>query len=359
MGWGDKPPWLSWRRALPYIQKGERPPWKQPRVRPEHESMLAALRNAQNYIRDSDGKVVILHQPSTRTTPTSPTVPTTDPDLPAQQPATGLDHGTKAQTAAAADHERRQQSNPYHLPPHLRPPGVATSTPQANNNDQRAGKQTKAADRTLDPKPASAAPPGDAEPPRGERPPQRRAVRFHLPDDHCEHPPKPTRYRTALRKLEDSTSIQLRIDGVMHNPVIVVENRPAYMIPEIAHPDPRPSAHLSQPEHGELLFFQPPVLRRQNDPGQVPARKPRDTQAKAENPSLQLPSQTFATWKKRNSPLRGGTPPPGKSVGPMETTRCNPLFVWGPTPKTSPGSGELHPALCRLPSPSTPTVSSV
>ena len=72
--------WLSWRRALHYIQRGEKPPWRQPQVRPEHHGMLEALRNAQNYIRDADGKVIPkIPTPSTRPTATISSQPTSSP----------------------------------------------------------------------------------------------------------------------------------------------------------------------------------------------------------------------------------------------------------------------------------------
>ena len=265
-GGGDKPPWLSLRRALPYIQRGERPPSLQPRVRPEHEPMLQALRNAQNYYRDADGKVVRTGPTTTSSSSTPSSSPTRVHQRP-QEPQPGpTNPGTKADTAAAADHKKRQAENPYLLPPHLRPRDTATSA--------------AATDR---PTVGSAHGHNDGD---GGTPRKQAKVRFSLPDDHRESPPKPTRYRTALRKLTNSTSIQLRIDGVMHNPTIIVENRPAYMIPEAdansaaanlggERSDPRLSqrqrddnmedrttwAQATTMEHGEPLFFQPPALR--------------------------------------------------------------------------------------------------
>ena len=263
---GGTPPWLSWRRALPYIQRGERPPSTQPRVRPEHEPMLQALRNAQNYYRDADGKVVRTGPTTTSSSSTSSSSPTRLHQRP-QEPQPGpTNPGTKADTAAAADHKKRQAKNPYLLPPHLRPRDTATSS--ATTDRPTVGTAHDHND-------------GDGGTPRKQA-----KVRFNLPDDHRESPPKPTRYRTALRKLTDSTSIQLRIDGVMHNPTIIVENRPAYMIPEAdansaatnlggERSDPRHSqrqrddnmedrttwTQATAMEHGEPLFFQPPALR--------------------------------------------------------------------------------------------------
>ena len=44
--------------------------------------------------------------------------------------------------------------------------------------------------------------------------------------DHQEQPPKPTRRKPLRRKLTDYTSVQLQLDGVLSNPVTVVDNRP-------------------------------------------------------------------------------------------------------------------------------------
>ena len=322
-------------------------------IRIVRERERECVRNAQNYIRDSDGKVIVLHRPSAGTRPTSPTVPTTDLDLPAQPPTISLDLGTKAQTAAAADHERRQQNNPYHLPPHLRPPDAAASAPQAHHHSQGATKQIKTMHRTQDPKPTPTTLPDDVELPRGGRPPQHREVRFHLPDDHREHPPKPTRYRTALRKLEDSTSTQLQIDGVMHNPVIVVENRPAYMIPEIAHPDPRTPAHPNQPEHGEPLFFQPPVLR-QGARASSSTEPPRNSSESGESIFAASPSHICDLEEEADLAVVEGNAPSWQTSGTdgdelMQTTlrvganTQDVSWIWGAAPSTLPPTFPLDP----------------
>ena len=136
LGWGDKPPWLNWRKAR--TSKEGKPPWRQPRVRPEHESMLAALRNAQNYVRDSAGNVIPTPTMSSSTMPSS-TTPTQLPQ-PLPQPD-AIDPNSKAHTAAAEDNERRQESNPYNLPPHLRPQSISehcrTLAPPGSRSSQR------------------------------------------------------------------------------------------------------------------------------------------------------------------------------------------------------------------------------
>ena len=48
-------------------------------------------------------------------------------------------------------------------------------------------------------------------------------------DDHRENPEKPVRTRYALRKLTDSTYVQLKADGTSKYPVRIVDNRPEYM----------------------------------------------------------------------------------------------------------------------------------
>ena len=118
------------------------------------------------------------------------------------------------------------------------------------------------------------------------QPPRKAKVSFRLPEDHRESPPRATRYRTVLRKLTDSTTTQLRIDGVSRNPVVLLENRPVYMIlqAEEAAPgrqtpggnDPRhatargapalPLRHAQPPPsssgHGEPLSLQSPAFRK-------------------------------------------------------------------------------------------------
>ena len=274
LGWGDKPPWLSWRRALPYIQKGERPPWQQPRRRPDHEPMLAALRNAQNYVRDSAGNVI----PTSSTPPTgsSSTLPSSStqpaPLHPVLPEPNNIDPSSKAHNAAAEDHERRQANNPYNIPPHLRPERTTVN---------RGTLPPDSAARPTNTLPATTPPAGTSTTVSPTRPSHGPAVRFQLPTGHREHPPKPARRKTILRKLSNSTTTQLQIDGLLGNPTIVIDNRPTYLIPshergtgetpQIVEEDqtemaqttpPTDSSTEWPPEHGEPLFFQPPAIRR-------------------------------------------------------------------------------------------------
>ena len=248
-----------------HVFNGEIPSWRQPRVRPEHQSMLAALRNDQNYIRDADGNVI----------PTGPT--TSSATDPPQQPSPELqaeDLNTKAQAAAADDHERRQASNPYHLLPHLRPESPATHFPSST--------ATRDLNYHNEPTSTSNTSSTDGQPPRVEQQQGRTRVRFQLPANHREYPPKPARRKTILRKLASSTTVQLRIDGVLNNPVVLIDNRPAYMIPQPESSDAalhqtnekddvdvrrevRPQTPAEHRGHGKPLFFQPPALRKAAD----------------------------------------------------------------------------------------------
>ena len=177
----------------------------EPRVRPEHQGMLEALHNAQNYIRDADGSVI--------PTPSTMSTATISAQLPQPQPDS-VALNTKAHAAAADDHERRQDNNPYHLPPHLRPrePQAAATTStgkasQAGNGDPSTAK----------PKPSTASSSTDAGLPPADQSQRKTGVRFQLPADHRENPPKPARRKTVLWKLTDSASVQLRIDGLLNN----------------------------------------------------------------------------------------------------------------------------------------------
>ena len=45
-------------KTLPHIERREKTSWQRPRVRPEHESMMATMLFAQSYIRDTDCNVL-------------------------------------------------------------------------------------------------------------------------------------------------------------------------------------------------------------------------------------------------------------------------------------------------------------
>ncbi|CAE7305788.1 unnamed protein product [Symbiodinium sp. CCMP2592] len=230
LDWGEKPPWLSWRKALSYIKKGVKPPWRQPTIRLEDDAMIKAMLAAQDYTRDKDGNVV---KGST----------TGGPKKPAQ--------GSKAQSSAEADHEQRLAANPY-----LQPQAAgasSSSTAAASQNTAMAPVR------------------GHAGPTRG----QDRAVTFSLPADHREHPPAPTRKRPMLRSLNGSTQTRLRIDGLRSNPVIIVDNRPPSLHPttaEIIAERASASTHSAVTSRGTRpgspLFYQPPPLRDEEQAGQ-------------------------------------------------------------------------------------------
>ncbi|CAE7394441.1 unnamed protein product [Symbiodinium necroappetens] len=57
LDWGKKPKWLSWRRALDYILRGEKPPNKEPLPH------LTALLSAHLYSYDAQGKLIPHHPP--------------------------------------------------------------------------------------------------------------------------------------------------------------------------------------------------------------------------------------------------------------------------------------------------------
>ncbi|CAE7275082.1 unnamed protein product, partial [Symbiodinium sp. KB8] len=97
--WGDKPKWLSWRGALLYIQRGEKPPARQPlppTPSPQREHLLSLL-SAHHYSYDSQGNIVPHHPPRPRH------------DGP-------LENSEKAANQAKADHAQRRATNPYTQP---------------------------------------------------------------------------------------------------------------------------------------------------------------------------------------------------------------------------------------------------
>ena len=131
----------------------------------------------------------------------------------------------KAQAAAADDHERRQASNPYHLLPHLRPESPATHFPSST--------ATRDLNYHNEPTSTSNTSSTDGQPPRVEQQQGRTRVRFQLPANHREYPPQAGKTQDhPTENLRAGTTVQLRIDGVLNNPVVLIDNRPAYMIPQ-------------------------------------------------------------------------------------------------------------------------------
>ena len=64
---------------------------------------------------------------------------------------------------------------------------------------------------------------------RGDPKAPQKKVEFQLPEGHREAPPKPARQQKVWRKLADSTTVQLRGDGVLNYPIRVVDNRPEHL----------------------------------------------------------------------------------------------------------------------------------
>ena len=226
LGWQPKPAWLSWREAIQWIIRGEEPPRRKPFASRQQQDQLRAMLNAHHYSYDDQGRVV----------PDHPSRPATSQPEPPASDETAV-RGTKADTQAEQDHEQRQGRNPYRDATSTRP----WHTEAAHGH----------------PEPTQAA---------HSAPPPQRQVRFDLPPDHREQPPPATRRENLWRKLTNSSVVQLRGDGVLNNPVTIVDNRPEHRRGE---PHPRlpvqPSSPQQPGEPGDVLFRQPPGLT--SDPG--------------------------------------------------------------------------------------------
>ena len=217
LGWQPKPAWLSWQQAIQWIIRGEEPPRKKPFASRQQQEQLRAMLNAHHYRYDAQGRLVPDHPPRPSSFQAGPSP---DDNLAGQ--------GSKAATQAEQDHERRQGNNPYLGTTSTRP--SSTSTPGVR------------------PEPVHEA---------QTMPQPHRQVRFDLPPDHREEPPPPSRRENLWRKLSDSTTVQLRGDGVWNNPVVIVDNRPEHRRGE---PHPRLPAQPTSQQQGDALFHQPPGL---------------------------------------------------------------------------------------------------
>ena len=276
-GWAPKPTWLTWRRALEWLKRGEQPPRKRPTSSPQERAKFAALLSAHQYTRDDKGNVI---PPTASTSSSSSAPPTTNNGAarqetndrgktpPHQEPGGGLAHGDPAQhlqtgergdkatTQAWQDHQQRQATNPYlnqqgpHVPrapqSHLPPRPLARPPRDEQLRLQPTGSQHPREQRGPNPDPP-------------QQPSNTRRVSFSLPEGHREEPPRPMRTEHVLRRLTNSSSTQLQLDGTDNLPVHVVDNRPEYY---------RGSAsgathHVATgggPQHGDVLFVQPPHL---------------------------------------------------------------------------------------------------
>ena len=255
--WGDKPDWLSWRRALQWIRRGEQPPERKPGPRPDDfKSMLNAH---LMYTRGGDGRVIPTSQPvqlpqqprpqqQTQPSPQAPqhphdednhgrqtaslkadtaapaarrdlsrttTRPTTDsageastanshrpattPTVPLQASTESSNSLTKQQTAAAADHKQRLATNPYLH-------GRSDSHLSDPDRDQHHRAETSS-EAAKDGRPQPSTTPGTGSQPQPKQPPRRQPptpplprrpdhqVQFRLPPDHRDQPPRPQRMR--------------------------------------------------------------------------------------------------------------------------------------------------------------------
>ena len=286
-GWGDKPDWLSWKAALGWLKRGVCPPAKRPASNPEDRARLASLLTAHHYTRDASGAIIPSGATGTSSVPQAaqePQLPQAPP-LPQQGPAAQPVHdpGSKADTQADQDHQRREAANPY-----LNPSGTQHSPAVASARTETRAQSYEPREPQLPPPPQHDVP-GKAEAqarqdhqdrqatnpylqPADRRPRQAPALSsyddnsqkvpagktgskqlsFQLPDDHREDPPKPTRTQHVLRKLSDSTMVQITGDGLSQYPVRIVDNRPHYM--------QLPSSVPDGVEQGGTLFAQPSHL---------------------------------------------------------------------------------------------------
>ena len=157
-------------------------------------------------------------------------------------PGTGVaSAGDKEATQARQDHQQRLAANPYRPMPHLAPQQRRPHG-EGHANQQRPPLQQHA--------PATA---------------NERRVSFSLPDGHREVPPKPARTEHVLRKLSDSSSTQLQLNGTFNNPLHVVDNRPEYIRSQGGQPTNQMRTTSSQTDQaGDVLFIQPPHLTSTN-----------------------------------------------------------------------------------------------
>ena len=300
-GWGDKPEWLSWKEALGWLKRGARPPAKRPASKPEDRARLASLLAAHHYTRDASGAIIPPGATGDNAVPQAAhgahlaQEPLQPAQVPAAQPAHGS--GSKADTQASQDHQTRESMNPYlgipgpgrkstapstrptaepqgddprepqqhplpqgddprepqqHPLPQLEDPGKAEAQARQNHRErQETNPYLQPAERRPRQAPASDTYRDDRGMPSTERKSSKQ-LSFQLPDDHREDPPKPTRTQHVLRKLSNSTMVQITGDGLSQYPVRIVDNRPQYMQVPSSVPD--------GVEQGDTLFAQPSHL---------------------------------------------------------------------------------------------------
>ncbi|OLP90072.1 hypothetical protein AK812_SmicGene28379 [Symbiodinium microadriaticum] len=364
LGWGKKPKWLSWKKALSYIKRGEQPPAKEPlppTPSPQRE-LLKAMLTAHHYSYDEQGNIVPQYPQQTETPPS-------------------VDRGDKASNQAREDHAKRRAANPY-----LQPPGARPRTTQAAAaTDTLTADPTHAkAQQPLQQFPARGTTHGDSQPsstkalPKAHRSPphaqpkatsqtetapqqQQRAprrqqrVQFQVPEDHREEPPRPIRTQNTWRKLSDSTEVQLRGDGVANYPVQIIDNRPVpaqggagEQTPNVAEQQLYNHFHNVV---GDLLVVQPAHI---TDYPHVPgaassSRSPRETPLETGGPPLpdisDLELQAAEAIAAGRAPVvqAEGDGPSMRSSVRVDDNSHDISWVQGVTPATLPPPMPLHP----------------
>ena len=367
--WGDKPKWLSWRGALLYIQRGEKPPARQPlppTPSPQREHLLSLL-SAHHYSYDSQGNIVPHHPPRPRH------------DGP-------LENSEKAANQAKADHAQRRATNPYTQPttPSTSSRTGPTTSSRTNRDDDKRSQtaQVRAQpqqDHRLpqqqhQPHQVRAQPQQDHRLPQQQpQPHQRQArgrphqqVQFDLPAEHREEPPRPVRRQHTWRKLSDSTTVQLKGDGVYNYPVQIVDNRPSrpqehHIAQGMASRDNDNDHSLNNHLHNieaDTLVVQPLHLTEPTDPSSSSSSSaashptpPRDQGTMTHSGGPPLPSmddldqQAAAAVAEGRAPawqIEGDGPSMRSSVR-VDDNSHDLSWVQGATPRTLPPPMPLHP----------------
>ena len=288
--WGDKPTWLSWKSALDWIKRGVRPPPKQPTSTPEERASFASLLSAHKYTRNASGAIIPDQKEATTNAFREPQPQVTPQQRRDDQPHQPQELGSKATAQAQRDHQMRQANNPYGKPGTQQPPAATMDPPDATtparpllqhedapSKAEAQARQDHKDRQAMNPyrvppnnRPALAASTTSRtdeaphrDPPQQPATPSQegvtitkksdvRRLSFQLPADHRDDPPKPTRTQHVLRKLSNSTTVQITGDGLSQYPVRIVDNRPYYM----------QSAATQQEgvEQGDTLFAQPAHL---------------------------------------------------------------------------------------------------
>ncbi|CAE7800173.1 APUM5 [Symbiodinium sp. KB8] len=347
LDWGKKPHWLSWRGAIPYIIRGEKPPAKQPlppTPSPQRE-YLTSLLSARHYSYDEQGNIVPHHPPRPSATSTEA-------------------RGEKASNQAKEDHAQRMATNPYRQNTGSTQPARPSTTASSS-----ASGPTTRTRKQMDPTPPDQRQERRDPPPQPQpRPPQdqqargrpRQPIQFQLPDDHREEPPRPVRRQDAWRRLTGSTTVQLTGDGVYKYPVQIVDNRPAPSHPTMegrtqtnVQDDPENRLHNIE---GDTLVVQPLHLTEDMDSSPsssstshpVPPRDPAST-IHSGGPPLhnmhdldQQAAEAIETGRAPAWQVEGDGPSRRSSVR-VDDNSHDISWVQGATPRTLPPPMPLHP----------------